>query len=298
MRTVKMAAAALALALCLSGCGDAFQRAVEALPEDAQNAVTGAVRAWSDRQWSLQDPIDEFFAAVDARDAEAVKAMFSPNVQAADAGLEEDIQRLFALYPGPTEDCEMKTPVGASKHIGWGENMTRVHNMVPVVCQGVSYYCSFSYTTKDEADEGNVGVTRVVFVTEKVQANDDFRRELEIEDGLTVVDDCPGDYETRRIGDTPYIFIPMEREIAREDLTAFLEAEDRWDAFLERFGPPNAEYWHGLSAYYELAPEDGQARYAHIYTKDRDGAERVDRVYLYDDWEYQPIDTIWKYDIE
>lgn len=299
MRIVKTAAAALALVLCLGGCGDAFQKAVEALPEDAQNAVTGAIRSWSDSQWSLQDPIDEFFAAVDARDAEAVRAMFSPNVQAEDADLDEDIQALFGLYPGPTEECEMLTPVGASKHIGWGENMVRVHNLVPVVCQGVSYYCSFSYTTKDEADEGNVGVTRVVFLTEKVQANDGFRREMEVGDGLTVVEDCPGDYETRRIGDTPYIFTPMDREITREDLTAFLQTEDRWDAFLEHFGPPNAEYWHSLSVYYELAPEDGQARYAHIYTKDfGDGAERVDKVYLYDDREYQPIDTIWKHDTD
>lgn len=293
MRAVKTAAAALVVALCLSGCGDAFQTAVESLPEGARNAVTGAIR---DSRWSLQDPIDEFFAAVDARDADAVKAMFSPNVQAADGDLDESIQALFDLYPGPTEDCGMKSPVGASKHIGWGENMIRVHNMVPVVCRGVSYYCSFSYTTKDQADGGNVGVTRVVFVTEKVQANDEFRREMETEDGLTVVPDCPGDYETRRIGDTPYIFTPVDREITREDLTAFLQTEDRWDAFLERFGPPNAEYWHSLSAYYELTPEDGRARYAHIYTKDRDGAERVDKVYLYDDREYQPIDTIWTYD--
>ena len=296
MRAVRTAAAALALTLCLSGCADAFQRTVEALPENMQDALAETINR---NRWSLQEPIDEFFAAVDARDAGAVKAMFSPNVQAEDGDLDADIQALFELYPGPTEECEMLTPVGASKHIGWGENMTRVHNLVPVVCQGVSYYCSFSYTTKDEADEGNVGVTRVVFLTEKVQANDGFRREMEVSDGLTVVADCPGDYETRRIGDTPYIFTPVDRTITREDLTAFLQTEDRWDAFLERFGPPNAEYWHSLSVYYELAPEDGQARYAHIYTKDfGDGVERVDNVYLYDGREYQPLDTIWKHDTD
>ena len=177
--------------------------------------------------------------------------------------------------------------------------MTRIHNMVPVVCQGVSYYCSFSYTTKDEADGGNVGVTRVVFVTEKVQANDEFRRELEIGDGLTVVADCPGDYETRRIGDTPYIFTPIDRSITREDLTAFLETEDRWEMFTARFGEPNAETWGGISVYYELVPEEGQARYAHIYTKDfGDGVERVSNVFLFDDREYRPLETLWTRETE
>lgn len=285
---------ALALALCLSGCGALLEKTVTALPEGAREAALGAVKVWSDSRWSLQEPIDAFFAAVDARDAEAVKAMFSPNVRAGDLELDGDIQALFGLYPGPTEDCVMRSPVGASQHIGWGENMPRVHNLVPVVCQGVSYYCSFSYTTKDEADEGNVGVTRVVFVTEKVQANDEFRRELEIGDGLTVVEDCPGDYETRRIGDTPRMFTPIDRNITREDLTAFLETEDRWEAFTARFGEPNAETWGGISVYYELAPEDGQAHYAHIYTKDfGDGVERVNNVFLFDDREYQPLEALW-----
>ena len=285
---------ALALALCLSGCGALLERTVMALPEGAREAALGAVKVWSDSRWSLQEPIDAFFAAVDARDAEAVKAMFSPNVRAEDLELDGDIQALFDLYPGPTEDCVMRSPVGASQHIGWGENMNRVHNLVPVVCQGVSYYCSFSYTIKDEADEGNVGVTRVVFLTEKVQANDEFRRELETGDGLTVAADCPGDYETRRIGDTPYIFTPIDRSVTREELTAFLETEDRWEAFTARFGEPNAETWGGISVYYELVPEEGRARYAHIYTKDfGDGVERVSNVFLFDDREYRPLDTLW-----
>ena len=294
-RLLNAALPALALVLCLCGCGALAEQAVTALPERTREAALDAVRSWSGSRWSLQDPIDEFFAAVDARDAGAVKALFSPNVQAADQDLDRDIQALFDLYPGPTEDCEMRSPVGASQHVGWGANMARVHNLVPVVCQGVSYYCSFSYTTKDEADEGNVGVTRVVFVTEKVQANDAFRRELAAEDGLTVVPDCPGDYETRRIGDSPFIFTPMDRTVTQEDLTAFLETEDRWETFAARFGQPNAESWGGSSVYYELAPEEGRPRYAHVCTEDRgDGVVRVSRVYLFDDREYQPIGTIWK----
>ena len=282
--------------LFLTACGT-VQKAIESLPEGAQEAVTGAVRSWSDSRWSLQDPIDEFFAAVDAKDAEAVRAMFSPNAQAADETLDQDIQALFDLYPGPTDECVMTSPVGASKHVGWGENAVTVHNTFPVVCQGVNYYCAFSYTTKDEADEGNVGIKSVFFATEKVQANEAFRDELERGDGLTVAADCPGDYETRRIGDSAYIFTPTDRSLSPEELTAFLQADRDWAAFLDRFGPPNAESWPS-SYYYELLPEDGQPRYAHILTSTENGAKRVYSVYLYNNHDSQPVKTIWKQESE
>ena len=107
-------AALLGTLLLLTGCG-LVQRTVEALPEGLQDAALGALKSLSDSRWSLQDPINEFFANLDARDAEAVRAMFSPNVQAADEDLDETIQALFDLYPGPTEECEMTSPPGASK---------------------------------------------------------------------------------------------------------------------------------------------------------------------------------------
>lgn len=278
--------------LFLTGCGT-VQKAFESLPEDAQEAVMGSVQSWSGSRWSLQDPIDEFFAAVDARDAEAVRAMFSPNAQAAGETLDQDIQALFDLYPGPTDECVMTSPVGASKHVGWRENATTVHNTFPVVCQGVNYYCAFSYTTKDEADEGNVGVNSVLFMTEKVQANEEFRNSLERGDGLTVAADCPGDYETRRIGDCAYIFTPMDRSLFADELTAFLQTDSNWAAFLDRFGQPNAESWPS-SYYFELTPENGQPRYAHILTNTENGVKQVYSVYLYDNHNNQPVETIWK----
>ena len=289
---IKRTVLLLAALLLLSGCG-LVQTAIEALPEDAQEAVTGAVRSWSDRRWSLQDPIDAFFAAVDARDADAVRAMFSPNAQAADETLDQDIQALFDLYPGPTDECVMTTPVGASKHIGWGENAVTVQNTFPVVCQGVNYYCAFRYTTKDEADEGNVGIQSVFFASEKVQANEEFRDGLEYGGGLTVVSDCPGDYETRRIGDRPYIFTPIDRRLSADELTAFLQSDDSWTAFTDRFGQPNAESWPS-SYYYELEPEDGQPRYACILTDSGGDAKRVWSVSLYDSHDNQPVEILWK----
>ena len=282
----------LALLLLLSGCGW-VEEAYNALPEGAQEALLGAAEEVNSRRWSLQDPIDEFFAAVDARDAEAVKAMFSPNVRA-EGNLDEAVEALFALYPGPTEDCEMLSPVGSSQHQKYGRStMVNIHNSFPVVCGGVNYYCSFSYTTKDEDDPGNVGLTRVVLTTEAAECHPDcYETAREIGDGLAVVTEPAAEGETRRIGDRPYLFTPYDRTITRADLLAFLETETRWDAFQERFGPPNARSYGGC--FYELAPEEGQARYALLYTQETDGAERVTSAILKDGREYDALDVIWK----
>ena len=96
MKTWKTAAPLAGLLLFLTGCGTLLQQGIETLPAPVQDAAWGAVQAWADRRWSLQEPIDAFFAAVDARDAQALKALFSPNVQAAD----EDLEELFFKVTG------------------------------------------------------------------------------------------------------------------------------------------------------------------------------------------------------
>lgn len=289
-------AALLGTLLLLTGCG-LVQRTAEALPEGLQDAALGALKGLSDSRWSLQDPIDEFFAAVDARDPEAVRALFSPGVQAAGEDLDESIQALFRLDPGPTEDCEMLSPVGASKHLEYGrQTLVEVHNSLPAVCGGVNYYCSFSYVTRDEENPENVGLRRVVIATEAARCHPDYyRNSLDLGDGLSVVAAPAAEGETRRIGDEPFAFTPYDRTIAREDLLEFLETEDRWDAFLEHFGPPNAEGPLDTGCYYELAPEDGQARYVHIHTHDfGDGVKRVYSVYLYNGRDSRELETVWK----
>lgn len=286
----------LLLLLLLTGCG-LVQRTADALPEGLRDAALGALEGLSGSRWSLQDPIDEFFAAVDARDAEAVRALFSPNVQAADGDLDESIQALLDLYPGPTEDCEMLTPVGASKHLEYGrQTMVDVHNSLPAVCGGVNYYCSFSYVTKDEEDPGNVGLRKVVVATEAARCHPDYyQNSLDLEDGLSVVTAPAAEGETRRIGDEPFAFTPYDRTVTREELPAFLETDDSWEGFTARFGPPNAEGQLGTGYYYELVPEDGQARYIHIYTHDfGDGARRVWSVYLYNGRDSRELETVWK----
>ena len=188
----------------------------------------------------------------------------------------------------------MLSPVGSSQHLEYGRRtMVNIHNRFPVVCGGVNYYCSFRYVTKDEEDPGNVGIQRVVLATEAARCHPDYDETVrEIGDGLTVVTEPAAEGETRRIGDSPYLFTPYDRTITQEDLLEFLETDTRWDAFQARFGPPNARSYGGC--FYELAPEEGEARYALLYTQEADGAERVSSAILKDGREYDALGVIWK----
>ena len=241
----------------------------------------------------FQETIDEFFQAVDERDAEKVTAMFAPNVR--NEGLDLAVAELLNLYPGPTEDCAMKQPAGSSRHIGW-ERQASVHNWFPVVSGGVNYYCFMDFSYRDDADPGNIGLLKVVFVTEKVKCNPDFSGK-DLGSGLTVVADAPGDYLTCRIGDDAYIYTPTDQVITGEQIAAFLEENNRIEDFLTHFGQPNAVYDIGFGIspdyFYELPKEDGERRFARINTTGKDGAATVYAAYLYDTAAHSPIGTIW-----
>ena len=81
-----IAALLLALALCLAGCAPGGGRVLD---------VSGERKA-------LGEAVDGLFAALDARDGEGVRALFSPDILERDPDLPEQIEKLMAVYPGPT----------------------------------------------------------------------------------------------------------------------------------------------------------------------------------------------------
>lgn len=243
----------------------------------------------------LQDTIDAFFQAVDAQDAAAVREMFSPRILREDDDLGEMIDRLFALYPGPTDDCLVQRSPGSSRHIGW-KRRANTHVWFPVVSNGVNYYCYISYTYRDDEHPDNIGIEKLIFTTEKVRCSETFWNDRkQLGDGLTVIEDVPGDYLTCRIGDEAFVYTPTDRVITQEDILDFLAQDTRWDAFTARFGEPNAHSpYSDSSCYYRLADQDGQPRYAHITLHTVENEKSVYSVILLDDYHHHALGVLWK----
>ena len=93
----KTAILALVLALCLGGCAPGGGRVLD---------VSGEHKA-------LDDAVNGLFSALDARDGEAIQALFSPYVRERDTDMVDQVNRLLEVYPGPTGQYDWEDDGGA-----------------------------------------------------------------------------------------------------------------------------------------------------------------------------------------
>ncbi len=267
----------LATLLCLSGC------AAQTVQTQAGNIEKKFYPFKKDRVFNAA--VDAFLAAVDARDKDAVKALFSPRALEQAEDLDGEIEKLFAFYPGPTQKCErdgVGAESGSSDH---GKRIRRGSDWFAVVCDGANYYCDFSMVFQNDMDGDEVGVWSIHFVSEKVICAEDFQ--FSADPGLHAQSEAPGDYQTRRIRHYPEVFVPIERE----EIRSFLEKETDFDMFRDTFGEPNAETSKNSRYAYELPDEAGEKRYLILYVTD----ERKDRLAcIVNDVDINQLETLWE----
>lgn len=233
--------------------------------------------------------VDAFLAAVDARDSDAIKALFSPNALEQAEDIDGEIEKLFAFYPGPTQKCErdgVGSESGSSDH---GKRIRRGSDWFAVVCDGANYYCNFSMVFRNDMDGDEVGVWSIDFVSEKVICAEDFK--FNAKPGLHAESEAPGDYQTRRIRHYPEVFVPIERELDREEIRIFLEKETDFDVFRDTFGEPNAETSKNSRYAYELPDEAGEKRYLILYVTDE---RKVRRACIVNDTDINNLETLWE----
>ena len=109
--------------------------------------------------------------------------------------------------------------------------------------------------------------------------------------GLHAESEAPGAYQTRRIKHYPEVFVPIERELDREEIRAFLEKETDFGVFQDTFGESNAETIRNEAYAYELPDEEGEKRYLILYVTD-EGKIRL--VYIVNETDIKPLETLWE----
>lgn len=203
--------------------------------------------------------------------------------------IDEEIENLFAFYPGPTQRCErdgVGPESGSSDH---GKRIRRGSDWFAVVCDGANYYCDFSMVFQNDMDRNEEGVWSIDLVSEKVICAEDFK--FSTKPGLHAESDAPGAYQTRRIKHYPEVFVPIERELDREEIRAFLEKETDFGVFQDTFGESNAETIRNAAYAYELPDEEGEKRYLILYVTD-EGKIRL--VYIVNETDIKPLETLWE----
>lgn len=239
---LRLGAALLALCFFLAGCAPGGGRVLD---------VSGERKA-------LGDAVDGLFAALDARDGEAVAALFSPYILERDTDLAEQIEKLMAVYPGPTTRYSWEDDGGYKERSG-GSYTNTANCTVYATCGGADYWCWVGLMYQN-SDPDKAGVTSIRFFTAEEFCGvhyDDW--DIPAEEGLAVYAERTLDCEVRAIESRPYKYTPPAAPLDLDEVEEFLAGGERtYDEFTARFGEPCAvNIWY----FYELPPEDGAPRY-------------------------------------
>lgn len=213
----------------------------------------------SQEESSFNQAVDNFFAAVDAHDKNAIKELFAPNALEQTSSIDNDIQQLLNFYSGPTDRCERD---GSRVAGGYHDGIADANSWFAVISNGTTYYCYFTLRYRNESNKEDVGIQKVNFVSEKVVCSEDFTWPKEL--GINVIEDAEGDYLTRRIGGHPTKYTPMERSLTEEDFRTFIKESNSLKELIKQFGEPNAETTTYVAYAYELEEENGEPRYAKL----------------------------------
>lgn len=246
--------------------------------------------------------VDDFFAALDSQDKEAIMDMFAQDVREEDTDLEAQIDKLFEAYPGPTDICKRDgSSVAGSYSNDHGTHTSSVESGFPVVSHDTYYWCDFEYMYENDEDEDQIGIRRISFYSAEARCKEIYEPVSRtgsmdkgadtVTDGLTVLTDVSVDYEVRFVGGYPEKFTPIDRTLTAEQVTAFLETSSSYSAFLAEFGSPNVEDTSGVSVTYELPPEDGEPRYLDLFFDD--STDQILKVYIQNDLDVVAVSKLW-----
>lgn len=220
------------------------------------------MQSWADRaDEACARTIVDFTAALEARDAAALRALFSPKTRAT-YDLDGPVQTLLALTEGSTLrtawDGHNRTGVRRSG----GQRTEDASFHIDLYIDDTPYCVWFELTHVCTADAGSVGVSYILLASDYARCSKDFR--FPEGDGLHIVAHTGRDYRTRRVQGQPYIWTEVERTVTEAELMAVVCEAPILAAVEAAFGKPNAS---DLCAVYQLADEAGEARYAILYTE-------------------------------
>ena len=182
----KIGLAFLVLVLCLGGCAPGGGRVLD---------VSGERKA-------LDEAVSGLFAALDARDGEAIQALFSPYVRERDTDMMDQVDKLLEVYPGPTTRYDWEDDGGAKQRSG-GYYYNTAACTVYATCGGEDYWCWITLMYQN-SDPEQVGVKSIRFFTAEEFCGvhyDDW--DIPGEDGLSVYAERTLDCQVRAIRGTP-----------------------------------------------------------------------------------------------
>lgn len=235
--------------------------------------------------------VNQFFEALDSRDKDAIRILFSSYIQKTDESFDEEIELLLEAYSGPTDICKAD---GSSLHgeygNQYGKQTSLVDSVFPIVSNGTYYWCWFQLMYRNDSDKEQIGVTRIALFSENYYCAIKYGDKDAVfpdNESISVLMEYPMDSEVRAIDGNPYKYIEIERTLTKEKVISFFETSNKYSKFIEQFGEPNAANIYYM---YELLSEENKLYYLRLGVN-----ERTDSIYnasIVDEFGY--VETLWK----
>ena len=221
-----------------------------------------------------QENINNFFAALDDRDTDAIKSLFSSAVIQNDTDLDEQISKLISIYPNAETEILFDGLLGGDYERRDSKHKSVAYTTFPVICDNQYFWVYFELVYEDDFCEENVGLSSVFFYTADEYCaffhNDSEKLPNEL--GLLVFSDLKLERDIKPIEGIPYEFTPVERTINISNVEVFFDKNKSLTEFMEAFGQPNSQgsLW---TYYYEITETDGSAKYLEIGVPDGENIE-------------------------
>jgi len=222
-------------------------------------------------QEEMEKKVKEVLAAADAKDVEAMYALFSESARQNEPDLKEEIQTFLDAYPGRPDSVEYliamsereSTPVLQVD----AASAVEINGKFIITKDGTNYYCQLTFGFVDGENPDEVGIKNIAIQSELAASRDEnwypYSYAWNQPSAVFVRIDNDADVETRCIEGMPVIFERYGRTITEKELYDFLEESTSLSEFMAEFGEPNADT--GMCTYYyELASSGGSAQYAKI----------------------------------
>lgn len=220
---------------------------------------------WDQEEEKYAEKLEAFIAALDASDADGLRNLFSPAVQKADEDLDQQIEKLFSIYPKGTTQHHWDGMTQGAYSQDNGLRTAEAASMFPVVVAEEYFWVFLRYVYVDEESADNVGIKQVAVYTADEYcayfAKADFSMEREV--GLSIYAELRLESQIRCIDGIPYAFTPKQQVVNLREAEQYICANTDWNGFLEKFGQPNAVddlCWF----YYEVEPQGGERQYLQI----------------------------------
>lgn len=227
--------------------------------------------SWITDTSAQREAVEGFFEIADKGDKEAIKALFTEEIQQS-GKLDAQIDEFFEVYKGGFSGLDFDFTGGMSN----GMDPAYISKNAEVVKDGVKYYVHISACYENSENLEKVGLEYIslkseqAYVTEcdnDFSANNKYRYLY-----ASVVND--EDFEIREIGYHKFQYKQFDRQLTIQQVQEAVDNSFYMKHLIEKIGEPNASCKRYGEAIYELA-EGESSKYALVKYSELESIEKV-----------------------